>query len=118
MSLDKKVFQREPVRQLPLDKLNASGQQIKPPVAQVVENDCLMPLFDKQTRDCAAYIPSAPGNQYLHKKGCPFMNSFFTLEVYYNRTWLDGRERSGHEFPERATRRTDVFCSSLFLPAV
>ena len=33
------------------------------------------------------------------------MNSFSTLEVYYNGTWLEGQEGSCHAFPGRAARR-------------
>ena len=65
-----------PVGQLTFDKFNARRQQIAPAVAQIVKNNCLMSLFGKQSRNCTTDIPGTAGNQYLHKKDCPFHEHF------------------------------------------
>ena len=69
---DEKVFERGPVSQLPFHEVHAGRQQIAPPMAQVIENNGLMPILGKKCRDGTAYVPCTAGNQYLHKKNCPF----------------------------------------------
>jgi hypothetical protein len=61
-------------------------------------------LFGNQARDCSAYVPGSPGYQYLHKKTCPFVCRFGTLEVYYNRAWAEGYEASGQKTPGQTVR--------------
>jgi hypothetical protein len=46
------------------------------------------------------------------------LNSFGTLEVYYNRAWLEGQEVSGQETLGLAVRSPDMFCNFLILPVV
>ncbi len=118
VGLDEKVFKAEPVRQFALHKVDAGREQVAPAMAQIVENHSLVSLFGKQARNSATDVPGTAGNQYLHKKDCPFVNSFGTLEVYYNRAWLEGQEASGQAIPGRAARPTDMFCSSLILPVM
>ena len=54
-------------------------QQVAPAMAQVVKNDCLMPIFRQQPGDGTTYIPRAAYNQYLHKKAVPFQKLWFSL---------------------------------------
>jgi hypothetical protein len=49
-------------------------------VAQIIEKNGLMPTVGEQSRHCTTYIPGASGDQDLHKKDCPFANTFDNLE--------------------------------------
>lgn len=82
---NEKVFKGGPVSEFSLDEIDAWREQVAPAVAKIVKNESLMSFFYKQTRYGTTDVPCATSNQYLHKKYCPFVNSFDTLEVYYNR---------------------------------
>jgi hypothetical protein len=43
--------------------------------------------------------PAPPVTSIFTKNRCPFVNSFGTLEVYYNRAWREGQEVSGQKTP-------------------
>jgi hypothetical protein len=80
VGLNEKVFKRKPIRNFAFDKLDAGREQIATAVAQIVKNQSLVPFFGKQPRDCTTYVPGTSCNQYLHKKDCPFTNTFDNLE--------------------------------------
>jgi hypothetical protein len=73
-------------------------------------------LFGKQSRNSTANVTCTPGNQYPHKNDCPFLSSFGTLEVYYNRAWPEGQVASGQMTPGLATASPKTMCSALILP--
>ena len=114
---DKEVFKREPISDFALHKLDTGGEQVAPPMTQIVKNQSLVSLFGKQSRNCSADISGAAGDQYLHKKDCPFLNGLSTLEsITMGRGWKD-RSDPAKRPPGPADRGPKLLCHFWILPA-
>ena len=114
---DKEVFKREPVSDFALHKLDTWGEQVAPAMAQIVKNHRLVSLFGKQSRNCPANVSGAAGNQYLHKKDCPFLNGLGTLESITIGRGLKDRSHPAKRPPGPADRGPELLCHFWILPA-
>src|SRR6185437_8419076 len=74
------VFNSGPIGHFAFNKFDSGGNELPPAVREVVVQHGLVPVFLEQRRHCTTDIPCPSGNQYLHKKHCPFRNSFGNLE--------------------------------------
>jgi hypothetical protein len=58
-------------------------------VAQIVENDRVMPVQRQEGCHCTTYVPRTPSYKHFHKKHCPFSSSLGNLKsitVVYRQT--------------------------------
>jgi len=77
------LLKSQPILQFSLDELHASGQEVSPPMAQIVKDDRLMAFFSQQSYDCTTYVPRTAGDQYLHNPPYTFSSTLVYPKVYY-----------------------------------
>src|SRR5580658_6971940 len=68
---DEKTLDCASVGQLPVDKLDAWGEQIETGVTEVVEYHRLVSQSGQKSRNGTTDVPRTTGYQYLHKKTAP-----------------------------------------------